>query len=141
MICAVFTVVCPPALAGRGHFPQGSPQAKAAQDLAVKYWHQNPCGGDVSIGWAPMAWDTYANSSWETTSPGDRMVNCRIEFNSRVTFSWSRFCTIMVHEYGHLIGLEHSKDPDSVMFARPKPYPGCVAAAVRRAASSSARRR
>jgi hypothetical protein len=139
MVCGLMAV-CPPAFAGRGHYPQGSPAAKAAEAIAVRHWHQNPCDGDVSIGWSPMAWDTYANSSWDITSPGERMVNCRIEFNSRVTFSWSRFCTIMVHEYGHLIGLDHSKDPDSIMFSRPKPFPGCVAAAVRRAAPSSASR-
>ena len=141
MVCALSTAICPPAFAGRGHYPEGSAAAKAAQAIAVKRWNQNPCGGDVSLGWSPMAWDTYANSTWDVVSPGGRFVDCRVEFNSRVDFTWSRYCTIMVHEYGHLIGLDHSKDPDSIMFPRPKPYPGCVAAAVRRARASSASRR
>jgi hypothetical protein len=140
MICGLMAAACPAAYAGRGHYPQGSPAAKAAQAIAVKHWHQDPCGGDVSIGWSPMAWDTYANSTWSVTS-GGRWIDCRVEFNSRVTFSWSRYCTIMVHEYGHLIGLDHSSNPKSIMFARPRVFRGCAAAAIRRAASSSGSRR
>ena len=140
MICGLMLVACPPASAGRGHYPQGSPAAKAAQAIAIKQWHKEPCDGDVGIGWSPMAWDTYANSTWNVTS-GGRWINCHVELNSRVTFSWSRFCTIMVHEYGHLIGLDHSGDRGSIMFARPRVFPACAAAAARRAASSSATRR
>ena len=142
LLCAVSCVISPPALAaGRGHYPNGSAGAEAAQAIAVQFWHQNPCGGDISIGWSPMASDTYANSSWEIVTPGNRMVNCRVEFNSKLAFTWSRYCTVMVHEYGHLTGLNHSKDPNNIMYPRPKPLPACVAAAARRARASSASHR
>jgi hypothetical protein len=45
---------------------------------------------------------------------------------------WVDFCTVLVHEYGHLHGLEHSADPASPMYVDPREYPACVDAAIAR---------
>src|SRR5438270_4110279 len=133
LVCAMLAIAPAAALAGRGHYPNGSRGAHEAQAIARAAWHGNPCGGHVTIGWSPMAWDTYSASMWDVVTPGDRMIDCHIAFNSRVTFTWSRFCTIMVHEYGHLTGHDHVPDPNSIMYARPRIiWPACERAAARR---------
>jgi hypothetical protein len=41
---------------------------------------------------------------------------CTIHLNSRVYWNWSKLCTTVVHEYGHIVGREHARDPRSVMY-------------------------
>jgi Matrixin len=40
---------------------------------------------------------------------------CTVIVNSGI-WSYDRFCTTVVHEYGHLGGLGHSEDPANVMY-------------------------
>ena len=35
-------------------------------------------------------------------------VQCRIVFNRLIAYDWARFCTVLVHEYGHLAGRAHT---------------------------------
>jgi len=42
---------------------------------------------------------------------------CSITFNARSwRWRWRKICRVMVHEYGHLAGLDHSDDFRSVMY-------------------------
>lgn len=45
----------------------------------------------------------------------------------RGEYTFHKICALMVHEYGHLAGFEHSTDPNDIMHpARPQRYPPCV---------------
>ena len=63
---------------------------------------------------------------------------CRILLNRRWVDEMPRAmrCTLILHEYGHLAGRDHSEDPDSVMFAQ---YVRPDARCLRFSASSRAR--
>jgi len=41
--------------------------------------------------------------------------DCAIRLNRRAPLSWPKLCTVIVHEYGHLTGHRHSRDPRNVM--------------------------
>jgi len=65
-----------------------------------------------------------ASYRFNVKSP-DRYYDCAMTF-SRGRISWRKFCSVMVHEYGHLAGQGHSPDPADIMFPRyVKPFGGC----------------
>jgi hypothetical protein len=44
-----------------------------------------------------------------------------------MTFDWAQFCTVLVHEYGHLTGHPHTADGDGVMSPIYRaPLPACT---------------
>lgn len=52
--------------------------------------------------------------------------HCQITLGKK-KLDWPYFCTNMVHEYGHLAGLHHSPDTESVMYyGLNLPYPDCI---------------
>jgi hypothetical protein len=117
-------IVAPAAFAAHAgpavRFAAGSPSTVAAQRIAIAHWGVNPCGGTVAIGWTTQADRVNAVAHWSSPVPDTGPVghrDCSIAFNRRESFTWPKFCTVVVHEYGHLIGLGHSSDPDDVMAA------------------------
>jgi hypothetical protein len=99
----------------------GGADMAAAQQVAVAYWGATPCGGKVDVEWTDLASDTNAISSWTnpTSAYGNPSQNgdCLVRFNRLLAFDWPRFCTVLVHEFGHLDGHDHSPDPNDVMAA------------------------
>jgi hypothetical protein len=91
-----------------------------AREIAVAYWGVDPCGGQVTIVWTDQDPDLNATAVWGNAVGDytDALSNdqCQIRFNPEVAFTWPKFCTVMVHEYGHLAGHDHSDDPRDVMY-------------------------
>jgi hypothetical protein len=115
-------------------FAPGSPAVVAAADVATAYWGGAPCGGNVAIAWTALSASINATSTW--TNPvgaydrPDRNESCAIAFNATLAWDWTRFCSILVHEYGHLGGRPHSSDPGDVMYPYyEKPVDRCAASA------------
>jgi Matrixin len=101
-------------------------QVTKAIAVADAHWPASPCHGRELITWVKSE----AVADFAGTAYPDQCAT---------TIAWNQvaaqdpspafLCTVIEHEFGHLAGLEHSKDPDSVMFAVLwKPSADCAAA-------------
>jgi dienelactone hydrolase len=109
----------------------GSPALRRAQTIATAYWGRPACGGRVSMSWAAQAPSLNAVASWDSPLPatGDPRdnTNCRIVLNTGATFTWPKLCTVVAHEYGHLLGHVHGADGLGVMSPMYRaPLPACA---------------
>jgi hypothetical protein len=105
-----------------------------AELIAVEYWNSSPCGGVVGVSWASLDPSINATSDWwnPTEAYGNPAANssCTITFNEVQAFDWPMFCTVMVHEIGHLTGHQHVTDESSVMYPiYVAPIPQCTGTA------------
>jgi|tagenome__1003787_1003787.scaffolds.fasta_scaffold20566003_2 hypothetical protein len=112
-------------------FTIGSPAEQLAIQIAKTTWNANPCGGAVTVEWGTLGPDINAQSSWSNPTSAydnpEQNGDCTVTFNPGADFDWKKFCTVMVHEYGHLAGNPHSPDPNDVMAAYyTKPLQTCV---------------
>ncbi|MCW2990390.1 MAG: hypothetical protein JWM73_984 [Solirubrobacterales bacterium] len=115
-------------------FAAGSAPVQAAQAIALEYWHTAPCGGDVSLVWMGLTASTNATSTWQNPvgqyDAPEQNTACQIAFNNDLAWDWTRFCSILVHEYGHLNGHAHATEQSDVMYPFYEgPVAECVAAA------------
>ncbi|MCW2506070.1 MAG: hypothetical protein JWO79_4354 [Actinomycetia bacterium] len=112
----------------------GTELTQRAQDIARSVWAADPCAGEVTISWMALSPTVNATSTWSNPvgqydAPAQNTV-CAIAFNTAVSWDWVRFCSILVHEYGHLTGHPHDDDPASIMSAfYTRPVDQCAAAA------------
>jgi hypothetical protein len=112
-------------------YPVGGPAMGAARAIADRYWHGEPCHGNVAISWAAMgssvnAIATWANRSGAYADPA-RNDRCSVRFNSDQAFDWPSLCTVFAHEFGHLTGHQHASDPSDVMYpVYSVPLPACA---------------
>jgi hypothetical protein len=75
--------------------------------LAAAFWGQTPACGQPSIGLTEFPPPTVGLAD---------LADCSITVDpSRLTFAGAE-CMTVVHEFGHLLGQEHSLDPESVMY-------------------------
>ncbi|MDX1925236.1 MAG: matrixin family metalloprotease [Pirellulaceae bacterium] len=71
--------------------------------------------GDIRIGGLPMGNDSLAvsippSNGATGTFAGDIIINTRAQFTP------SKLYAVLMHEMGHVLGLDHSNDPNSVLF-------------------------
>jgi hypothetical protein len=101
-------------------FAVNSPAMVKAELIAVEYWSATPCSGQVSVSWGVLDPSLNATSNWwnPTEAYGNATANsqCTIVLNQYQRFDWPMFCSVMVHEIGHLTGHEHVLDKTSVMY-------------------------
>ncbi len=94
-------------------------RAHRAQAIAAHVWGQ-PCPlGGVTVVRGEVAAGALAQAEFlvppETPWPA-AYSSCRVVIGpGRLT--WEEVCTIVLHEYGHLVGAGHSANPRSVMYA------------------------
>ena len=100
-------------------FAVGSPAMATAQQIARAHWGVDACGGNVAVSWGVDDASINARSYWANpySAYGHPHLNvhCRIVFNAEMAFTWPKFCTVLVHEYGHLVGRPHGPDGPDVM--------------------------
>ena len=114
----------------------GTVEFNTAQQIAVSYWNANPCGGNVEVLWTVQEPNINARSFWANPySSYDHPhlnVKCRVEFNTIMTWEWEKFCSVFVHEYGHLTGRPHSSEmsTDVMSAIYQGPIPECLPAPV-----------
>jgi hypothetical protein len=106
-------------VAPAARFAAGSPAMQIAQAVAQANWGVNACAGQVTVEWGTDAANINARSYWANPLSSydnpDLNVQCRIVFNGDMTYTWPKFCTVLVHEYGHLTGHPHTADGPDVM--------------------------
>jgi hypothetical protein len=110
----------------------GTPAMQRAQAIATAHWGQSACGGSVTVRWAGLAPTINSVASWSSPLPatGDptSSTDCDIVFNANGAFTWAKFCTVLAHEYGHLLGHGHSADGADLMSpVYHLPLPACTA--------------
>jgi Matrixin len=127
-VVAVAASSTPPAT----RFGASGPAVSTAEAIAVRQWGGVACGGAVALNWVPQAADVNATSTWSNpwdfyTDPQDNQ-DCRVDLNSQAWFDWPKFCTVLVHELGHLTGHRHATDPADVMYPYyTRPLAACAA--------------
>jgi hypothetical protein len=157
LACAAMAVAVVPATAqaeANLAMPAAEPLMTTAHALAIARWGIDPCGGQVAVSWSHMGPGINARSQWMSLDAGDPTTysDCAVSYNLDVSWDWSKLCTVIEHELGHLTGHEHVDDPHDVMspyYVYPVPEcavaasaaPAAPDAAPRKASSRAATRR
>jgi hypothetical protein len=101
-------------------FAVGGAAMNVARQIADAYWGYDPCGSQVAISWASLDPSINATSTWwnptDAYADPQQNNNCQVEFNTNQQFDWQMFCTVFVHEFGHLTGHPHVSDQSNVMY-------------------------
>lgn len=106
----------------------GARSVRQHLSIARGYWHAEPAGcPTVKVMGAWDRDDRIAGWTWLPTQRPDSVPACTVWVNRKVMRGWwwlgreargEQLCLTVVHEYGHLLGLDHDPsplDPEQVM--------------------------
>jgi hypothetical protein len=103
-----------------GRWPTTGTAMHAAFAVAVDRWGAMPCGGHVDVRWEALAPGTNADARWHNpVSPWSRPLEnaaCEVALSPDAQWDWTKLCSVVVHEVGHLWGHDHAEDQRDVMF-------------------------
>lgn len=117
------------AAADNAQFAVGSQILSDAETIAINHWGEMPCSGQVNFVWETLDSTINGVASWwnPVAAYGNSAANadCSISMNLAEDYSWPMLCTVVTHEFGHLLGHDHVTDPKDVMYPV---YDGPIAA-------------
>lgn len=78
----------------------------------VAHWRWGPvCAGQVDVFNRPLKPPLIAIATWN-----HGFTDCEVTYTTRRRWHWWDLCRATVHEWGHLAGRGHSRNPRAVMF-------------------------
>lgn len=88
----------------------------SAREIADTYWSERTdseyCSSGVSFSFHRMR-NRVLGYVWQVDNDAQR---CVIHINTDVRWTWAKFCSTAVHEWGHIVGRHHSSDINSIMY-------------------------
>jgi len=92
-------------------------QGTRAVDIAKTVWGREACGGSITLREASLPGRQSGEATWLETKLPTRTVRsrCVINIDNR-DWSDARYCGVIVHEYGHLLGKQHTRNRNSIMY-------------------------
>lgn len=92
----------------------GNPYTAPSLAIAYKTWGGNMCGGQPQVLRTPLR-PTQLGGVVSLGPFAAGAEGCIIYINSRLRFSPGTYCTVILHEGGHLAGRAHSSNSSSIM--------------------------
>lgn len=93
-------------------------QTQTAHQIADAHWGTVACGGQVDEYWAHLGRGRNATSYWTSVVETDPSTysECSTAYSYDVGWDWPKYCTIVMHESGHLTGHGHAAFKWNVMY-------------------------